>query len=201
MKKTLLSGMAALVVGLGVSTTSAAQSVFFSADTDGTHDPIIMAPVGSTLTGHIYADIDDTHGGLIGWGVEANYDPNKATLLDPCCETDPQWNLPEEIDPSSLGTVNMVDGRIGDGIAAPPAIYLGNIAFEITDSSPWTLWMQNVFPDDPNFNGFVAADDFVYDETIAFLSSQVNVPIPAAAWLFGTGLLGLIGIARRKKAA
>jgi hypothetical protein len=27
------------------------------------------------------------------------------------------------------------------------------------------------------------------------------VPIPAAAWLFGSGLLGLIGIARRKKAA
>lgn len=27
-----------------------------------------------------------------------------------------------------------------------------------------------------------------------------TVPIPAAAWLFGSGLLGLIGIARRKKA-
>jgi hypothetical protein len=32
------------------------------------------------------------------------------------------------------------------------------------------------------------------------MSVQV-VPIPAAAWLFGSGLLGLIGIARRKKAA
>ena len=28
-----------------------------------------------------------------------------------------------------------------------------------------------------------------------------SVPIPASAWLFGSGLLGLIGIARRKKAA
>jgi hypothetical protein len=27
------------------------------------------------------------------------------------------------------------------------------------------------------------------------------VPIPAAAWLFGSGLLGLVGIARRKKSA
>jgi hypothetical protein len=26
------------------------------------------------------------------------------------------------------------------------------------------------------------------------------VPIPATAWLFGSGLLGLVGIARRKKA-
>ncbi|MBT8120578.1 MAG: VPLPA-CTERM sorting domain-containing protein, partial [Gammaproteobacteria bacterium] len=26
------------------------------------------------------------------------------------------------------------------------------------------------------------------------------VPVPAAAWLFGSGLIGLIGVARRKKA-
>ena len=30
--------------------------------------------------------------------------------------------------------------------------------------------------------------------------SESPVPIPAAAWLFGSGLLGLIGIARRKRA-
>ena len=30
---------------------------------------------------------------------------------------------------------------------------------------------------------------------------QAAVPVPAALWLFGSGLLGLIGIARRKKAA
>ena len=28
-----------------------------------------------------------------------------------------------------------------------------------------------------------------------------SVPVPAAVWLFGSGLLGLLGIARRKKAA
>jgi hypothetical protein len=27
------------------------------------------------------------------------------------------------------------------------------------------------------------------------------VPVPAAFWLFGSGLLGLVGMARRKKAA
>ena len=34
-----------------------------------------------------------------------------------------------------------------------------------------------------------------YDDT--FVSS---VPVPAAAWLFGSGLLGLVGVARRKNA-
>ena len=35
-----------------------------------------------------------------------------------------------------------------------------------------------------------------------FVSGSISpavVPIPAAAWLFGSGLLGLIGMARRKK--
>ena len=35
----------------------------------------------------------------------------------------------------------------------------------------------------------------------AFSASLSMVPVPAAVWLFGSGLLGLIGIARRKRAA
>lgn len=35
-----------------------------------------------------------------------------------------------------------------------------------------------------------------------FTGAHVSaVPVPAAAWLFGSGLMGLIGIARRRKAA
>ena len=32
------------------------------------------------------------------------------------------------------------------------------------------------------------------------VTSVSTVPVPAAVWLFGSGLLGLVGIARRKKA-
>ena len=35
----------------------------------------------------------------------------------------------------------------------------------------------------------------------AIVTNTTVVPIPAAAWLFGSGLLGLIGISRRKKSA
>jgi hypothetical protein len=38
------------------------------------------------------------------------------------------------------------------------------------------------------------------DEVISF-GTVSPVPIPAAVWLFGSGLLGLVGMARRKKAA
>lgn len=40
-------------------------------------------------------------------------------------------------------------------------------------------------------NSLVVLDDLTFASTI---------PIPAAFWLFGSGLLGLVGIARRKKA-
>ena len=45
-----------------------------------------------------------------------------------------------------------------------------------------------------------AVDDFVssnYD--VRPYASFTVVPVPAAVWLFGSGLIGLIGIARRKK--
>ena len=35
----------------------------------------------------------------------------------------------------------------------------------------------------------------------ANLAPVSTVPVPAAVWLFGSGLLGLVGIARRKKKA
>ena len=32
-------------------------------------------------------------------------------------------------------------------------------------------------------------------------TAESVVPVPAAVWLFGSGLLGLVGVARRKQAA
>jgi len=38
-----------------------------------------------------------------------------------------------------------------------------------------------------------------FSESSGVITGLTNIPVPAAIWLFGSGLLGLIGIARRKK--
>ena len=50
-----------------------------------------------------------------------------------------------------------------------------------------------------NDSGDIAGSGLINGERHAFLATVV--PLPNAVWLFGSGLLGLVGIARRKKAA
>ena len=44
----------------------------------------------------------------------------------------------------------------------------------------------------------VAEDIAIFDD-LYFVPSVATVPVPAAVWLFGSGLLGLIGFAKRKR--
>lgn len=90
------------------------------------------------------------------------------------------------------------------------ALELGTNSFGAS-SVPSSLYMNN-FANDlaPSQNVYVAYQ--AGHPTLAnTFGTQLNksrfviegnaVPLPAAVWLFGSGMLGLIGIARRKKAA
>jgi hypothetical protein len=50
------------------------------------------------------------------------------------------------------------------------------------------------------FAAHIAGFDTTEGVTSAQFAGSSPVPVPAAVWLFGSGLLGLVGIARRKKA-
>ena len=58
----------------------------------------------------------------------------------------------------------------------------------------WTLQTAS----DINDNGQIVGSAIFGGQTRAFLLNPV--PVPAAVWLFGSGLIGLVGLARRKKA-
>ena len=50
-------------------------------------------------------------------------------------------------------------------------------------------------------NGPFAGFNAGFNATMAATPKPSTVPVPAAVWLFGSGLLGLVGVARRKKDA
>ena len=87
-----------------------------------------------------------------------------------------------------------------DGVA----VGTGNL----TDTAPTTAPDPNLFqscraPNAACFSTYESIDDvgFIEGEVLFDVNTITiaSVPIPATIWLFGSGLLGLVGMARRKK--
>lgn len=122
--------------------------------------------------------------------------------------------------------VNIMDSPTGSilGSSNPLSfttntIQLGHFEFTPTDISAYSSLFISVVRDSGVGAGAFLAGGFgansyaggaAYSDNIANPGFQNNsdlwfrtgvsaVPVPAAVWLFGSGLLGLIGIARRKK--
>jgi hypothetical protein len=78
-------------------------------------------------------------------------------------------------------------------------------------ATTWTYYefIRNLGPDVSNgltlqFNAATGAaggsTSFLEIDNVSVTADVSAVPVPAAVWLFGSGLLGLVGVARRKKA-
>jgi len=72
--------------------------------------------------------------------------------------------------------------------------------WDIDDSTPG---MRKLIPLDIDGDGIVGAKSVYIDtgHSYVFNITTTAVPVPAAAWLFGSGLLGLVGVARRRNKA
>ncbi len=64
-----------------------------------------------------------------------------------------------------------------------------------------SFWYEqaNAFVKDDNFVTEAAGDWSFDGQNIVYAAPVSQVPVPAAIWLMGSGLVGLVGIARRKK--
>ena len=89
------------------------------------------------------------------------------------------WNAPPGAPYLGTKRRGTPDQMINDGISG---VFTGEILSSQNGGSSWFSINQYGF-DYASINGSVSA-----------------VPVPAAVWLFGSGLLGLIGISRRKAA-
>ena len=102
---------------------------------------------------------------------------------------------------SSLGERYATTGSSFSGI--DPIIDYTTIADGTIDGL-FTLFVTSGFrtfdTNDFYINTFGEGGNSGFDGTITSISASTVVPVPAAVWLFGSGLLGLVGIARRKSA-
>jgi len=121
-------------------------------------------------------------------------------------------NGPIIVNPDGTGgttaTTNLTIKPLGQG--ADLALFIPMTIFDgmgLLGSDNFVLSASQVNSDNGNdewaFQGFAAdAGTYSYfDPTDMITSGIAVVPVPAAVWLFGSGLLGLVGMARRKKAS
>ena len=91
------------------------------------------------------------------------------------------------------GIFAWLDGTYLGGARSAGGVTPGEHVFNVGDLTAGTHFLQLLLEDHGQANGYaveITADTFI---------PGPPVPIPAALWLFGSGLLGLIGVARRKK--
>ena len=154
-------------------------------------DPLNSAAnIGDTFTVDIVGiGFPETQGG----GFNLTYDASILNITNVSIDEINTWTFVND-----FGTIDNVNGNLSEvkvsefpGIAGNfiiasiefMAVGFGTSTLGLTESTgnPW------------------ASDGSTINPTLVNGSVQV-VPVPAAVWLFGSGLLGLIGMARRKAA-
>ena len=106
-----------------------------------------------------------------------------------------------------LSSIDPITGLVtSTGVALPEIASFGQ-GDTVLDPSAGVFYVWGSEPGDTGLDRHFFSIDLQTGELISstqvtpFISALEFVPIPSALWLFGSGLLGLIGISRRKKTA
>lgn len=92
---------------------------------------------------------------------------------------------------TSAGTINANFNLYGTGVLQAAAIGSTESLYGLTGNGTTSGQALAYLLGTVTFNG----------TTLAFTGETASVPIPAAGWLLGSGILGLLGVARRKRDA
>ena len=108
------------------------------------------------------------------------------------------WNYSAGTGSSATGTYNFT---LGAGQVAMGILFDWNTAMGIPVLNILNADGSGVDIDGDGVLGTkMAAGPFV-GSPVGFAGAPAAIPVPAAVWLFGSGLVGLVGVARRRKAS
>lgn len=178
----------------------AAPIVYFDFNGDGLQDSSANITLGSSFTASIMAtNIDDpVHGGLIGWGSDIGFDNTQLTATDYTIDT--LWPF-QGIDNNINNASGHIELTASTILGQSGTVKLADISFDTVTSGTSLLLLSELFAGNPDFTGFAAADGFDYDPDVVFNNASItisSVPIPPAAVLFLSGLIGLISIHKKR---
>lgn len=150
----------------------------------------IVLDAGGFFTGNQGFNPDGTIAGAVSSGpgaVAPGYEPLCAFAIGPTCFV----NL--DAGPVLMATVD------GNPFAEEDVTILNDAGELVFQGNRHTDGLSGIAMDNGPFPGFNANFDI---RTMTLTGVEVTtIPVPAAVWLFGSGLLGLVGVARRKNQA
>ena len=196
--KKLFILIVAITMALGLASMASAALTFqLDFGQDGTYENYYELLVGDVVSIDLYvSNVADP--GLISMGFDIVYDPAQLAVVESGTDIDwANWYLGTGV-MQYAPELEMKGGRMQPGLSGD-LIKLATIEFECIALGLSELWL---FDSDRggSFDDFVLADGTVHDGEIkdGIMVAQINnVPIPAAVWLLGSGLLGLVGLRRK----
>jgi hypothetical protein len=162
----------------------------------GTGSIQIIAKVGYILDGVNVGERGDYKLNGAGSSVDVDAWLRVFDWFDPT----PVFGTEETTNLSITGPLNIIDNNLHDW-SADGGFDLTTALWDDRDHIGLTLQNTLTATSGSN-NGDLAfiQKKAIGSEIIVSIDTSPVIPVPAAVWLFGSGLLGLVGIARRKKA-
>ena len=169
---------------------------------DNTDAAVISNGATPASDGTLDSNVPGSYLGL-GPAVMATTDWNTANL--PGCVTGVDVDFSNNVGGGCMG-VALNGGLVIPGTLADDAVNKAQAPFDASYLGTGTGIGGSPMQDGP-FQGFNANFDVMTLSPTGTTTNTINpfgviipgVPVPAAVWLFGSGLLGLVGVARRRK--
>lgn len=104
-----------------------------------------------------------------------------------------------DLDPSiyGLNNITFIDAATG---LTDSFVNMSDSQFWMADAGDSRAWIFDAWDGFQYPNMHISPDEEIHTTIVVHDGDVAAVPVPAAAWLFGSGLIGLAGAARKRKA-